>query len=158
MFKQSCNPILGQKQVDPTLACIGLLQSGCDLEGWTYGFDWPFLKWPPKPGSGTCTMSCFVRQRRWIRARKRVPPALLQLAGATAMSADVGQAVAQPSQPTSPEASHGGGLTIRYAPAQAEGLAGPAQPPPTSPACDQTQLFSITGGPGQGTEPSIASS
>lgn len=30
----------------------GLLEGAVDEEGWTYAVDFPWIQWPPQPGSG----------------------------------------------------------------------------------------------------------
>ena len=56
----------------------GLEQDCVDPEGWTYALDFPYLKFPPPPGTGKCTLKHFVRRRRWYRVRVRTEPGLLR--------------------------------------------------------------------------------
>eukprot|EP00775_Hariotina_reticulata_P002431 gene2431-2735_t len=46
----------------------------CDAEGWSYGMDFSWLQWPPPPQSGRAGLKSFVRRRRWVRTRMRLPP------------------------------------------------------------------------------------
>ncbi|BBN04917.1 vacuolar protein sorting-associated protein 13A/C [Marchantia polymorpha subsp. ruderalis] len=44
--------------------------AGVDEEGWSYGFDFRNLNWPPTNGSER--LFSFVRRRRWVRSRQSV--------------------------------------------------------------------------------------
>ena len=47
----------------------GVFADATDNEGWSYGMDFPNVKYPFPPGSGRKKLADFVRRRRWLRTR-----------------------------------------------------------------------------------------
>lgn len=45
-----------------------------DRDGWQYGVDFGWLKFPPEPGNGKRSGK-FIRRRRWMRSRSKLPEA-----------------------------------------------------------------------------------
>ncbi|WIA28955.1 hypothetical protein OEZ86_011477 [Tetradesmus obliquus] len=74
-------PGWGWRDAEWSVDMTGVEAEGCDADGWAYAMDFQWLAWPPEPQNGRAGIKSFVRRRRWVRTRVRLPPGSYDAAG-----------------------------------------------------------------------------